>query len=141
VPTLNDPRELRRRVAAAPVARLATLRSDGRPRLVPVTFALVDDLICFVVDEVKPKRDVRLARLADIARDDRVALLVDHYDTDWSALWWVRVDGRAAEHAMGPLRDRAVDALAAKYAPYRTPRPTGSVVAITPVQWAGWSAS
>ncbi|MDF3048738.1 MAG: F420-dependent protein [Pseudonocardia sp.] len=73
MPTLDDPQELRRRITAAPVARLATLRSDGRPRLVPVTFALVDDLICFVVDEVKPKRDMRLARLADIARDDRVA--------------------------------------------------------------------
>ena len=128
MPTLDDPRELRRRITAAPVAR-------------PITFALVDDLICFVVDEVKPKRDMRLARLADIARDDRVALLVDHYDANWSALWWVRVDGRAVEHAMGPLRDRAVDALAAKYPPYRTRRPTGSVVAITPVQWAGWSAS
>jgi PPOX class probable F420-dependent enzyme len=141
VPTLNDPRDLRRRVAAAPVARLATLRSDGRPRLVPVTFALVDDLLCFAVDDVKPKRDMRLARLADIARDDRVALLVDHYDTDWSALWWVRIDGRAVEHAAGALRDRAVDALAAKYAPYRARRPAGPVVAITPLQWAGWSAS
>ena len=114
MPAIDDPQELRRRVAAAPVARLATIRRDGGPRLVPITFALVDELPCFVVDEVKPKRDTRLARLADIARDPRVTLLVDHYEADWAALWWVRIDGTAAVHEAGELRERAVDVLAAK---------------------------
>ena len=146
VPALDDPRELRWRVAAAPVARLATLRRDGTPRLVPVTFAAVGDgdgdrdLLCFAVDAAKPKRDARLARLADIERDPRVALLVDHYDDDWAALWWVRVDGRAAVVAGAP-RERALDALAAKYPPYRAARPPGPVVAITPERWAGWTAT
>jgi PPOX class probable F420-dependent enzyme len=141
VPAVDDPQDLRRRVAAAAVARLATLRSDGAPRLVPVTFALVGELLCFAVDDVKPKRDARLARLADIARDPRVTLLVDHYDEDWATLWWVRIDGHAATHEAGPLRERALDALAAKYPPYRASRPAGPVVAITPVRWTGWSAS
>jgi PPOX class probable F420-dependent enzyme len=141
VPAVDDPGELRRRVEAAAVARLATLRADGSPRLVPVTFAPVGELLCFAVDEVKPKRHIRLARLADIARDPRVALLVDHYEADWAALWWVRVDGRATVHAEGTLRERALDALAAKYPPYRARRPAGPVVAITPDRWAGWSAT
>ena len=141
MPAVDDPEELRRRVATAPVARLATLRRDGTARLVPVTFALLDDLLCFAVDEIKPKRDARLARLADIARDPRVTLLVDHYDADWSALWWVRVDGRATVHPDGPLRERALAALAAKYPPYRTARPPGPVVAITSVRCAGWTAT
>jgi PPOX class probable F420-dependent enzyme len=102
---------------------------------------VVDDLLCFAVDTVKPKRDTRLARLADIDRDPRVALLVDHYADDWSALWWVRVDGRASVHPDGPLRERALAALAAKYPPYRTARPPGPVVAITPVRCAGWTAT
>ena len=140
MPALDGP-ELRRRVAAAPVARLATLRPDGTPRLVPVTFALVDEVLCFAVDDVKPKRGTRLARLADVERDPRVALLVDHYADDWSTLWWVRVDGHAAVHDGGPLRERALDALAAKYPPYRAARPPGAVVAITPERWAGWTAS
>jgi PPOX class probable F420-dependent enzyme len=141
VPALDDPPELRRRVAEAPVARLATLRRDGTPRLVPVTFALVDELLWFAVDEVKPKRDTRLARLADIARDPRVALLVDHYAADWSTLWWVRIDGHAAVHETGAARERALDTLAAKYPPYRAARPAGPAVAIAPTRWAGWSAA
>lgn len=149
VPTIDDPEELRRRVGAAPVARFATVRRDGSPRLVPVTFVLLGEHLCFAVDEVKPKRDTRLARLDDIARDPRVTLLVDHYAADWSALWWVRVDGTAtvhpatghAGHAGGEWRERALDVLAAKYPPYRAARPAGPVVAIMPGRWRGWSAS
>jgi PPOX class probable F420-dependent enzyme len=156
VPTIDDQQELRRRVVAAPVARLATVRRDGSPRLVPITFALLGELLCFAVDEVKPKRDARLARLDDIARDPRVTLLVDHYDADWSALWWVRIDGTAAVHGTphtdgtlhtdgtphtdGALRERALDELAAKYPPYRAARPAGPVVIVTPRRWSGWSA-
>ena len=132
VPTIDDPQELRHRVAAAPVARLATVRPDGSPRLVPITFALLGELLCFAVDEVKPKRNARLARLGDIARDPRVTLLVDHYDADWTALWWVRIDGT--------LRGRALDVLAGKYPPYGAARPAGPVVIVTPRRWSGWSA-
>jgi PPOX class probable F420-dependent enzyme len=140
VPTIDDPGELRRRVAAAPVARLATVRPDGSPRLVPITFTLLGELLCFAVDEVKPKRDVRLARLDDIARDPRVTVLVDHYDADWTTLWWVRIDGTAVAHADGTRRERALDVLAAKYPPYRAARPAGPVVIVTPGRWTGWSA-
>jgi PPOX class probable F420-dependent enzyme, Rv0121 family len=139
VPAL-DPAEQRARLAAAPVARLATLRADGTPRLVPITFALVDGLVCSAVDEVKPKRSTRLARLDDVRRDPRVALIADHYADDWSALWWVRVDGTAQVHADGDLRDRALAALAAKYPPYATTPPGGAVLVITPDRWAGWTA-
>jgi PPOX class probable F420-dependent enzyme len=141
VPRVDDPADLRRRVLDSPVARLATVRRDGGPRLVPVTFAPVGALLCFAVDEVKPKRHARLARLDDIAAEPRVALLVDHYAADWTALWWVRVDGTAAVHEVGELRERALDALAAKYPPYRAARPAGPVVAITPGRWSGWSAT
>ena len=64
----------------------------------PITFVLLDGLVCSAVDEVKPKRSTRLARLDDVRRDPRVGLVVDHYDGDWARLWWVRVDGTAAVH-------------------------------------------
>jgi PPOX class probable F420-dependent enzyme len=136
--TLDEP-EQRRRFAAAPVARLATLRPDGTPRLVPITFALVDGLICSGVDDVKAKRTLGLARLADVARDPRVALVVDHYADDWSRLWWVRVDGTAAVLADGRERAAAVAALRAKYPQYKGAELAGPVLAVTPTRWAGWA--
>jgi PPOX class probable F420-dependent enzyme len=135
-----DPAAQRERLAAARVARLATLRPDGTPRLVPITFALVDGLICSAVDEVKPKSSTRLARLSDVARDPRVGLVADHYADDWTALWWVRIDGTAAVHTEGALRDRALRELVAKYAQYAAAPPDGVVLVITPSRWTGWSA-
>lgn len=141
VPAGPVPAELlRARVEQARVARLATVRPDGTPRLVPVTFVLLDGLVCSAVDEVKPKRHTRLARLDDVRRDPRVALIVDHYDEDWSSLWWVRIDGTAAVHDDDDLRERAIAALAAKYPAYTAPRPDGVVLVITPKRWIGWSA-
>ena len=105
--------------AAARVGRLATADASGVPHVVPVTFALIDDRIVTVVDG-KPKSTQRLKRLANIAANAKVSLLVDHYDdNDWSALWWVRVDGRAHVVGEGPLHDAGVRALHAKYVQYR----------------------
>jgi PPOX class probable F420-dependent enzyme len=140
VPAL-DPAAQRSLLATAPVARLATLRPDGSPRLVPITFVLLDGLICSAVDEVKPKTTTRLARLADVERDPRVGIVVDHYADDWSALWWVRVDGTAAVHDGGELRERALGALVAKYPPYAATPPSGPVLVVTPTRWVGWAAT
>lgn len=139
MPALDDD-EQRHRVAAAPVGRLATLRADGTPRLVPVTFVLLDGLLWSAVDDVKPKRDTRLARLADVARDPRTALLVDHYADDWTQLWWVRIDATAQVRDASDAGP-ALAALAAKYPRYRAAPPPGPVLALTPTRWAGWSAS
>lgn len=136
-----DADEQRARLAATRVARLATLRADGTPRLVPITFALVGGLVCSAVDEVKAKHSTRLARLDDVRRDPRVALVADHYAEDWSALWWVRVDGTAAVHETGPLRITALAALVAKYPQYITAPPDDAVLVITPLRWSGWSAT
>ena len=140
VPRLEPARQ-RELLGAAPVGRLATLRPDGTPRLVPITYVLLDGVVCSAVDEVKPKRSSRLARLDDVRRDSRVGLVVDHYDADWARLWWVRVDGTAAVHEDGTLRERALDALVAKYPPYAAARPAGPVLVITPTAWAGWTAA
>jgi PPOX class probable F420-dependent enzyme len=140
VPPLEPARQ-RELLGAAPVGRLATLRPDGSPRLVPITYVLLDGVVCSAVDEVKPKRSSRLARLDDVRRDPRVGLVVDHYDADWARLWWVRVDGTAAVHEDGALRERALDAPADKYPPYAAARPAGPVLVITPTAWAGWTAA
>jgi PPOX class probable F420-dependent enzyme len=140
VPTLS-PDEQRARVGTARVARLATLRPDGTARLVPITFVLLDGLVCSAVDEVKPKRSTRLARLDDVRRDPRAAVLVDAYVEDWTQLWWVRIDGTAEIHESGELATSARAALAGKYPPYAAAPPQGAVLVLSPDRWAGWTAA
>ena len=52
-----------------------------------------------------------LARIENVDRDPRVTLLADHYEEDWSRLWWVRVDGEASVETEGEDFDRALTAL------------------------------
>src|SRR4051812_49360507 len=100
--------EARRRFAAARVARLATADADGRPHLVPLVFVVAGETIYSAVD-AKPKRTTALRRLANVAANPRVAALVDHYDEDWAALWWVRADGTGRVlDAAGPEAREAV---------------------------------
>jgi PPOX class probable F420-dependent enzyme len=127
------------RFAGARVARLATVTADG-PRLVPVTFAWHRGTAVWAVDRVKPKRHTRLRRLDDLAADARVAMLADHYADDWAELWWVELQGTAATLA-GEAAAAALDALAERYPAYRSERPPGPVVAVTPRRWAWWSAT
>ena len=132
----------RRRFADARVARLATVDADGRPHLVPVVFAVVGDVVWSAVD-AKPKSTRALKRLANIAANPRVSLLVDHYDDDWTRLWWVRADGTAEvleAGASGTTEVRtALDALAAKYHQYDAERPAGPFVRVAVTRWSGWS--
>lgn len=129
----------RSRFAAARVARLATVTEEGAPHLVPVVFAVEGQTIYTAVDG-KPKSTQRLRRLANIAAEARVSLLVDHYDDDWTRLWWVRADGRAEVHAQGPERDFARAALRAKYAQYQSVSMDGPVIAVRVEHWLGWHA-
>lgn len=130
---------MRQRVAAARSGVLGTLRPDGRPNLVPVTFALDGDTVYTAVDH-KPKRTRRLRRLDHIRSDPRVALLVDGYDEDWSALWWCRLDGDASIVGDGDGLARAADALTAKYEQYRGQRPAGPAIVVAVTGWTGWRA-
>jgi PPOX class probable F420-dependent enzyme len=123
--------------ADARVARLATVGADGAPHLVPIVFAVVGDVIHSVVD-AKPKRHRRLRRLANIAHEPRVSVLADHYDDDWSLLWWVRADGIARVVDESP--DGLV-ALAAKYPQYQVTPPPGPYLRIEVTAWSSWSAT
>jgi PPOX class probable F420-dependent enzyme len=127
---------VRERFAAARVARLATVGPDGAPHLVPIVFALAEDVIHTAVD-AKPKRHRALRRLANIAHEPRVTVLADCYDEDWTRLWWVRADGVARVLDESP---DGVTALAAKYAQYRTTPPPGPFVEITVRRWSSWTA-
>jgi PPOX class probable F420-dependent enzyme len=127
-----EPAEARRRFAAGRVARLAT----AGPHIVPVTFAVDGDTVFTAVDH-KPKRTWALRRLANIARDPHVSMLVDQYSEDWSALWWARADGTAVVHDDG--HERAVELLCERYDQYTGRPPAGPVIEVSVERWSGWS--
>jgi PPOX class probable F420-dependent enzyme len=133
-----SPDEARRRFAAARVARLATAGADRRPHLVPVVFAVDGDCVYSVVD-AKPKRTTSLRRLANVAENPAVALLVDHYDdADWDALWWVRAEGRG--RVLEPEAGEAARAVQLLRERYPQQRAVGAVLAVDVERWSGWSA-
>jgi PPOX class probable F420-dependent enzyme len=135
-----DATAARQRLSEARVARLATVGPTGRPHLVPVVFALDGDTVYFAVD-AKPKRTTHLQRLRNIAANPAVCLLADHYQEDWTRLWWVRVDGDARILEDSPQSEHALELLAGRYPQHRRTRPQGPVVAITVRSITGWAAA
>jgi PPOX class probable F420-dependent enzyme len=138
VPSI-DPAVMRRLVAESRVARMATIDPDGRPHLVPLVFAVDGDVLYSSIDD-KPKRTPRVRRLGNIkASPDRVTVLVDHYEEDWPAVWWVRLRGTGRVLEDGPARDRGLRLLSNKYHQYRDMPPQGAVIALEVTEWRGWS--
>ena len=135
-----DEARMRQLVASARVGRLATLAPGGRLHLVPICFALDRDVLYSAVDE-KPKRSRRLQRIENVRAHPDVAVLVDHYEEDWSRLWWVRLRGRGRVVERGREFELALRLLAEKYDQYRRRPPPGPVLAIAIDEWRGWSAT
>ena len=123
------------------MAYLATIRSDGRPHLVPIVFAIEDEMAYSIADP-KPKDGLDLLRHRNIAANPSVSLLVDEYDEDWTRLWWVRADGTARVVEEGDERDTTLRLLRAKYPQYAawtTPFGAATVVRIDGI--TSWTLS
>jgi len=118
------------------VARLATVGPDGRPHVVPICFALDGDTLYTVVDS-KPKSTRALQRLVNVEANPCVEIVIDHYDEDWTRLWWVRLVGeaRVVEHDT-----RGLELLQAKYPQYRADPPAGPYVVVAIETRRGWRA-
>ncbi len=102
-------------------------------------FVLVGDVVFTAVD-AKPKKTSRLQRLVNITSEPRCSLLVDHYEDDWSRLWWLRADGAARIVPDGREWEDGIERLTRKYHQYRTDAPRGPVIVITVATWTSWSA-
>jgi PPOX class probable F420-dependent enzyme len=110
------------------------------PRLVPVCFAVDDGCtVAWSAVDDKPKRTRDLARLDDVRADPAATLLVQHWDEDWSRLWWVRVSGPA--RVLDTTPRHVADALRAKYPQYATHALDGPALEIELRHWRWWSAS
>ena len=142
MPTLTTD-EAWRRMAAARVAHLATVRSDGRPHVVPIVFAAEvtpDSRMIYSIADPKPKRGLDLLRHRNIAANPSVSVLADAYRESWEQLWWVRADGIGRVVDEGPERDLTLRLLLAKYPQYRTwTTPFGAATVITVTGLASWA--
>lgn len=128
---------MRERLAGARVGHLATVTPAGGPHLVPCCFVLDGDTAYTAIDG-KPKSTLLLQRIRNLRANPSASLLVDHYDDDWSRLWWVRADGHGRIVDSDEERSHALDLLANKYPQYRDQRPPGPVIALDITTWRTW---
>jgi PPOX class probable F420-dependent enzyme len=100
---------------------MATADRDGVPHVVPVCYALAPDTLYITIDQ-KPKRGptAALKRLRNIAENPVVAVVVDHYDEDWTRLGWVMLRGGAEILTNGTEHDAAQALLKSRYAQLHT---------------------
>jgi PPOX class probable F420-dependent enzyme len=133
------PDEARRRLAAARIARLATVRADGRPHIVPIVFAFDGEVVRTIADP-KPKDSLDLLRHRNIAANPAVSVLVDEYEESWQRIWWVRADGEGRVVEEGPERDEAIRQLQAKYPQYAEwSEPFGAATIIRVARITSWT--
>ncbi len=102
------------------VAHLATADSGAAPSVVPICFAVADRTLYSVIDW-KPKRGEpgSLRRVRNIRENDRVAVVADRYDEDWSRLGYVLIRGGARLLEAGAEHHAAVALLREKYPQYQ----------------------
>jgi PPOX class probable F420-dependent enzyme len=147
---VNDPAtrfampQVREFVAGARVAHLATADAGGAPHNVPFCYWFDGERLYFAIDE-KPKRQkgLGLKRMRNIFENSRVAVVIDHYEEDWSQLAYVLIRGvaRVAEDpeeylvAMRHLRDKYLQYRAMNMTPEENP-----IVKIEPVSVHVWGA-
>ena len=133
-------------LAEWPVARLATVGEGGAPEQVPIVFAVLEGVLWSPIDG-KPKRGPELARVRNLRRDPRASVLLDHYDPDWTRLWWLRLEGTGTVVGLGSAgAAAAADALRVKYPHYAsgvTPLFAGepALIRIEIARRISWSAA
>jgi PPOX class probable F420-dependent enzyme len=122
------------------VARLAYVDEEDRPRVLPVTFAVARGAVWSAIDDEKPKRTPKPARLRHLRRRPGAALLVDVYDDDWSRLAWVQLLG-TVELLPVESEPEAIEALARKYPPYAERTPPGPLLRLSVERALQWRSA
>jgi PPOX class probable F420-dependent enzyme len=128
-------------LGAARVAHLGITDDKGRPRVLPVTFAITQGAVWSAVDD-KPKRRPgdELARVRWLRARPQSAITVDRYDDDWARLAWVQIVGSTTITDTEGHGD-AIAALAVRYPQYRERAPRGPLLRLAPERVVYWSAS
>lgn len=141
---------VRRLFAGERVARFGITGPGGRPHMMPVSFALIDDgddgvVVCVLgADrENEPPSIATAARLREVLACPRVSFLVDH-SRDAGARWWVQADAVAEVLRRGtsdPRFDRAASVLVDRYPAEHRVLAARTVLWNTVTAWSGWTAA
>jgi PPOX class probable F420-dependent enzyme len=126
-------------LAAQRVGRLAFLDDQDRPRVLPVTYAVLGDAVWSAIDD-KPKRAAEPARVRYLRRRPEAALCIDRYSDDWGRLAWVQLLGRV-DILSAAESSAALQALAARYEPYRERTPPGPLLRLSVERALCWRAA
>lgn len=124
------------------VGRLATADREGQPHVIPVCYAC-DGRSIYIALDAKPKRVApqQLRRVRNLLENPRIALVVDRYSDDWSALAYVLIRGNAELLRGGDEQFHAVVLLRDRYVQYQTmPIQDQPVIAIRPTAITAWGA-
>lgn len=98
------------------VARFATVGADGQPHVVPICYAVAAGTAYFTIDEKPKQRDVKaLKRIRNLQQNSRAALVVDRYDSDWTRLGWVMLQGEGTVILSGDEHANAQRLLKTRY--------------------------
>ena len=126
-----------------PVGHLATADAAGRPHVIPFCFVCDDGIIYSVLDAKPKNADLKsLRRVRNILANPRVSVVIDHYESDWSQLWYLLVQGSAELLEPCPEQAAAISLLRGKYQQYREMNLEHSpVIKITPDRATGWSGA
>jgi PPOX class probable F420-dependent enzyme len=132
-------------LAAGRVGRLGFSDADGHPRVLPITYAVVEGAVWSVIDQ-KPKRAGEPARVRWLRERPSAALVVDHYADDWEELAWVQVLGRVSVMATDEGSEGvdslagALETLTAKYPQYEAAPPPGPLLRLDVHRALCWRA-
>ena len=123
-----------------PVGHLATADAGGRPYVVPFCFVCDGGKIYSVLDAKSKSADLRrLRRVRNILENPKVSLVIDHYESDWSKLWFLLVQGTAELLESGDEHAKALAQLRTKYPQYRQmDLDDNPMIRITPERVTGW---
>lgn len=119
-------------------AVMTTVSADGSGHSVPVVFVRSADEILSPIDH-KPKTGTVMARVKNIERDDRVTLLIDRWDEDWTRLAWLMVRGHASLDADAP--SSLMRLLNERYEQYSEDEVHDALIRIHPARLSWWSWS
>jgi PPOX class probable F420-dependent enzyme len=123
-----------------PVAHLGLTDGKGRPRVLPVTYAVCDGAAWTAIDN-KPKQSGReLARVRWLRDRPHASLTVDHYEQDWAELRWVQLNGDVIIFEGQPTGP-GLDALIRRYPEYQSDPPPGPLLRLTITRAVWWRAA